>query len=591
MNRKKLPARFAAAILAAGLLAFSATPALAARRYDDFEAITSHVNAAVPQALAIASPSGDIHTTSSAYYITGTSDPSRELFLDGSPVEGRGIYGSFGVYVHLSPGVNTFTFSQGDASRSVSITYNTGGQAATTSTITKMTPQYDSGYDSGSTLTLSCVAPAGGFVTASVGGATVELSQVAAAQSGVPARFKGELTIPEASGIQDLGPVVYTLSWQGKTKELSSAGRLFAVGRGSTLLVQVKETSSNLYPDGETDSKFLATAKAGAVDAVVAQNELRYQLAMGGWINKDTVTPLVTGGSNRNMVSGVAFSRTQWGERYKFTGTVNPVASTSRSGNKLIVELHHTSGISSVPVGQSQIFGDCTVTQGEDSTVLEFTLAPGKELWGYTVEYKDNITTLYCKYKATLSSDPNLPLKDIIIALDAGHGGTDPGAFGTAALTGPVEKDLNRATAEALRKRLESLGATVILPAAKDSKSTVQDRMQAAHDEKADLFISLHCNSVAGNGLKARGTEIYYYEDIAKPFAQTLQKNLAAGTGRTDRGAKFSNFRVTLNTLAPAVLVEMGFISHPQEYDQMCSRQGIFDTVNSLADGVLEFLA
>ncbi|MEA5010598.1 MAG: N-acetylmuramoyl-L-alanine amidase [Angelakisella sp.] len=590
MQIKKLLPRLGAGFLAASILTVSATPAMAAGRYNDYNTIVNGINLAVPQKLAICKPSGNITSAVGSYYITGTSNPNQPLYMDGTAVEGRGRNGSFGAYVTLSPGANTFTFTQGNQSSSVTITYNTQGGYSTTNSVTKMTPQYDSGYEGGSTLSLSCVAPSGSRVTATLGGVTVQLGQVAAAMDGVPARFKGEITIPGVSAVTNLGPITYTLTWQGSTKNIPSAGNIYGVPKGGTMLVQVIDTSSNLYPDGETETSFLTTAKKGAIDAVIDQNDLRYKLAMGGWINKDTVKPL-TGGTNQNTVSGVGFSSTVWGERYKFSGTTNPMTTTSRSGNKLSITLHHTSGIASVPTGQSKLFGSASVTQQGDDTVIEFTLAQGKSLWGYTIEYADGVTTLYCKYPATLSGNANLPLSNIIVALDAGHGGVDSGALGPTGQSGPMEKDITAATALALKRRLQSLGATVIYSAPGEGKTNLTARMQPAHDQKADLYLSLHCNSVAGNGLKPSGTEIYYYEDIAKPFAQVLQKNLVAATGRNNRGSKFSNYRVTLNTLAPAVLVEMGFVSNPVEYDELCSNDVIYTTVNAIADGILEFLA
>lgn len=120
-----------------------------------------------------------------------------------------------------------------------------------------------------------------------------------------------------------------------------------------------------------------------------------------------------------------------------------------------------------------------------------------------------------------------------------------------------------------------------------DENPPINDRMQGTVD--ADLFISLHCNSISydRDTNKAGGTEVYYYEDQSQRLAQILAANVADYTGRTNRGAKFSAFRVTLNTYAPAVLVEMGFLTNPAEYDSMTSRSGIFRTANAVGDGVL----
>ena len=582
-------------VLATVLASSLATPTVIAsaqlRQYNDFDAITSHVDTYVPRELSITDPSEDFSTTSSAYYITGTSDPNQTLTLNGEEVTGRGIFGSFGVYVALSDGENIFTFAQGGQEETVVITKSAAGTVATTNTVTSMFPSYKSAHEAGSTVTLSCVAPSGAQVVASVAGATVQLEQVAAtAVEGVPARFKGDVRIGAVNDLVQLGAVTYTMTWKGSTQSFTSAESLYAYPQGETLLIQMRDTSVPVFEDGTTTANFVTTAKIGAVAEVVGQNEERYELAMGGWVVKENVLPYAVG-SAHNQVSDVTFSSTIYGERYIFHGTGNPIATTWQRNGVLHVELHNTAGISSIPLANSNLFTDVSISLGTDSVILEFTIDPNQTLWGYVLEYDDGVTTLYCKYKPELSGNPNLPLEGIIVGLDAGHGGTDPGALGTARLMGPVEKDITYATALAVKKRLESLGATVLLPEQKDSKSSAVDRMQPSQDEKADLFLSLHCNSVAGNGLRATGVEAYYYESRSKNFADILSSYVAAGTGRTDRGEKWNYFRVTLSTLSPAVLLEMGFISHPQEYDNMCSKQGIFDTANAIGDSIIDYLS
>ena len=109
-----------------------------------------------------------------------------------------------------------------------------------------MTPLYDVALTSGSTATLRCTAPAGAAVTASVGGKTIKMKQKAQAREGVPASFTAEYKIPSASGTEELGQVTYTMEFGGNTTSYQSEGSLFAVGKGDTLLVEVKDTSASV---------------------------------------------------------------------------------------------------------------------------------------------------------------------------------------------------------------------------------------------------------------------------------------------------------------------------------------------------------
>lgn len=588
---KKAAAVLTAVCIVAGGMTI---PAYAAE-YNDFDYITSHVSTSMPRKLTLTRPSKNVKTSLTAYYLTGGSNPDSALYVNGEEVTGRGVSGSFGVYVSLSSGDNTFAFTQDDGSaKTITITQGAGygGSAGTTNTVSAMYPSYDIGERAGTEVTLQCVGPAGASITASVDGSSYSMRQVAAAQTGVPATFKASITVPSYGKTTSLGNVKYTMSYNGASKTFTSGGKLYA--GGDTLLVRVTDPSSSVFAEGNTNSNFVTTAKIGATDYVVDSTASMYKLGMGGWINKDTTEPL-TGGSSSNEVSKISYSANGMGERFVFTGTAQPVATTSRGDDTLNITLHHTTGIDGVPTDKSELFSGADVSEEDGDTTITFRRNTSRTLWGYVVEYKDNVTTIYCKYKPSLSGGSQ-PLEGITVALDAGHGGSDPGALGIMNGLGVSESDITADTAVAVKKRLESLGAKVLLEGSgvtAKSKSDYVERMMPALTNKADFFLSLHCNSIGNNqnGLKPNGIEIYYYDSIAKPFSNTLLSHMTAATGRASRGAKFSNFRVTLNSCAPSVLVEMGFITNPKELDDLASRRGMFNMANAIGDGLVAYLS
>ncbi|WP_312641832.1 N-acetylmuramoyl-L-alanine amidase [Hydrogenoanaerobacterium sp.] len=587
-----------AAILTAACLAVGglSIPAYAASGYNDFDYITSHVSTWVPQNLNITRPSKNVKTSATAYYITGNSNPDYNLYINGEIVANRGKSGSFGVYVSLNSGDNTFDFTQDTGvAKSITITQGSGygSDLATINNVSSMYPSCNTGELAGTEVTLQCIAPAGASVTATVNGTSYPMRQVAAAQTGIPATFKASYTVPSFGKTTNLGHVKYTLSYNGANKTYTSGGQLFA--GGETLLVQVTDPSSSIFAEGNTSSKFITTAKIGATDYVVGSNSTMYQLGMGGWILKNTTEPL-TAGASSNKVSGVSYKGTAYGERFIFSGTAQPVVTTSRGSDTLTITLHHTTGIDSVSTDESKLFTGASVSEENGDTTITFNRDTNRTLWGYVIEYKDSVTTLYCKYKPTLSGNSSKPLAGVLVAIDAGHGGSDPGALGIMNGSGISESNITANTAIAVKKRLESLGAEVLLEGSgvtAKNKSDYVERMMPAYSNKADFFISLHCNSIGTNqnGLKPNGIEIYYYEGNAKAFGNTLLSHMLTETGRASRGVKFSNFRVTLNSCAPSVLVEMGFITNPKEFDDMASRRGMFNMANAIGDGIIDYLS
>ena len=579
----------------------------AAVTYNDFDYITSHVNLRVPGSLRLTRPAGDTSTTSAYYFITGDSDPGSPLTMNGEEITTRGVLGSFGVYVPLEGGVNTFTFQNGDAAQTVTITRGSTAAATTISDVRSMAPSYDCATFSGEQISLSCTAPSGAQVVATVGGRQVPLKQAAAtAYEGVPATFTGKTTAGQVSGTRNLGPVTYTMTYQGRTTSYQSAGDVYLTGKGDTLLVQVVNAATSLYQD-EAWSAFIETPKQGGVDAVAEIGRNSYRLASGGWIAKESVQPLAQAVPYRLEVQGADFTVYEtatggdYGETLTLFGDAKPMFRAYMDGTGLHVKLCNTTldqsvldTIRSQVAEQSRLFS--TVTADYDSAgggvTLHFALTGQQSLWGYDIAYgADGGVEIYAKYAPPVDLQSSQPLKNLVVVVDAGHGGTDPGAIGIPGTDSAMEKDITLATAIAVQKRLASLGATAYLCRSDDSDLSMNDRMQMTRARDADLFISLHCNSVgyAQNANTAKGTEVYYYEEIAGPLASTLSAHLAGYTQRTNRGAKRSNYRVTLNTFAPSVLVEMGFLTNPAEYDSMASKQGIYQTANAIGDGVLEF--
>lgn len=560
----------------------------------DFEYITEHVELTVPQKLNITKPAEDITTSSRYYYIMGTSDPAYPLYLANYEITDRGKFGSFGVYVELAHGRNLVRFSNGDDMVEFYITRSdTASSITTTDTISNMFPASDSADFYLNKVDLTCTAPSGAVVTAKVKSRTVELKQAAAtAVAGVPATFRGEYTMPDADGVVSLGPVTYTMTYNGKTVTKQSTGELITVGEGNDLVVECTQVSAAVMetPGGN----YISTAKLGAKERVVAAEGNYYQLAMGGWISKPNFNVLMGKPDHLNVIDHISFIQDGDAEIYVFHGTENAFVHSWLTEDALNLIMFNTSGLGDFSTEHSSLFSSAVATPNIDgSTTLKLEFSPEAKFWGHTIQYDNGDISLICQYRPTLTGNPDLPLEGIVVALDSGHGALDPGALGTAQLTGPTEAQINRATAIAVKKQLESMGATVHLPEILESNNNFNERMQPAIDTRADVFISLHCNATAANynSSLAKGVEVYYYESIGKPLAESLLTSITEHTGRDARFVKPYGFRVALNSLAPSVLVEMGYMTNPIDYDDLCSKQGIYNMSVAIGDALVDLLS
>lgn len=181
----------------------------------------------------------------------------------------------------------------------------------------------------------------------------------------------------------------------------------------------------------------------------------------------------------------------------------------------------------------------------------------------------------------------------IKVCLDPGHGGYDSGAVGP---TGIQEKNVTLAMALKTGEILKKNGIDVVYTRTSDKVSwpsiVVQDlqkRCDIANSENVDYFVCIHANSADISS--ANGQETYYAPGSAagQKLAESIQREITKATNLYNRGTKTENFYVLLHTNAPAVLVETGFISNPNE-EKLLNSDSFQNTIaQAIANGIIKF--
>ena len=236
---------------------------------------------------------------------------------------------------------------------------------------------------------------------------------------------------------------------------------------------------------------------------------------------------------------------------------------------------------------------------------------------------------------AAPSGADGLPERAPRIVLDPGHGGAQEGALGPDGL---FEKTLALDLALRLKAELERSGAEVLLTREQDVVLPLADRVGFANHAHPDLFLSLHANSMPTRKLRARveGIQTFFLsasasgEDALRTASQenagaggvgtapgqrdtlafiladlqrgeahadssrlayAVHRRLLAGTGATDLGVQQAPFYVLMGVEVPAVLVEVGFISHPSEGRRLQDPSYRARLVTALSEGIHAFLA
>lgn len=198
----------------------------------------------------------------------------------------------------------------------------------------------------------------------------------------------------------------------------------------------------------------------------------------------------------------------------------------------------------------------------------------------------------------------SLPLAGQTIVLDAGHGGPDGGAVSKQ---GVIEKDINLAVALYLRDYLQQAGAIVVMTREVDrdlaepdtkgySKRKTEDlkkRVRFIEEQQAKMLVSIHMNSIPSPRWRGAQTFFYLNNGNSANLADLIQDELRRNLENTDRVAKQSDKPVyVLEALKiPAVLVEVGFLSNPEEAALLGDDKYQRKVAASIYQGILRYAA
>lgn len=167
------------------------------------------------------------------------------------------------------------------------------------------------------------------------------------------------------------------------------------------------------------------------------------------------------------------------------------------------------------------------------------------------------------------------------VVIDAGHGGTDCGAIREDI----YEKDITLDVSKQVRDLLIRKGYIVQMTRDSDDYVSLEDRVAISENFGPEIFISIHVNS--STGTEANGIETHYYHQDSLFLAQTVHAAIASELSNAkNRGLFKSKFYVINHTTAPAILIEIGFLSNDEERAQLMKADRRKKTAKSIVEGV-----
>ncbi len=341
-------------------------------------------------------------------------------------------------------------------------------------------------------------------------------------------------------------------------------------------------------------------------DRVTRGNAVPYAMA----VRKISTTTDVLDGPNLSDVSGegrAVIGTAQAGEHYvtwstwtngagetwyagSFNGRVGWIRASHTAAAGGTAQRVTTDGVLNVRSGAGSSNTDVgDVHGGQEYVRLASATDPGGATW-YKVHYDGSdgagVGWIHGGYTTAVTyAAPATTLAGKKIAVDAGHGGTDPGASGY----GLDEKTVTLDVALRLRDLLQADGATVVMTRTTDATVSLADRVATANSNNVDRFVSVHANSCGSCG--GKGTETYYHSSLpststSADLAREAQKKVVALLGTNDRGVKTADFYVLRETNMPAILVETAFIDQADDNALLASATKRQEFARAILHGV-----
>lgn len=186
-------------------------------------------------------------------------------------------------------------------------------------------------------------------------------------------------------------------------------------------------------------------------------------------------------------------------------------------------------------------------------------------------------------------------VKNKIITIDPGHGGSDSGAVGP---NGYTEKEGAFAISQKVASILNQSGAKVVMTRDSDvdvygpnasARNELQARVDVGNNANSDIFVSIHCNAFVNPA--ANGTQTFYYGSSyqGQRLAQSIQEKMIEANGLRDRGISTCNFYVVKHSYMPAVLIETAFITNYDEEALLSDDEWQTTMAKAIAEGINEY--
>ncbi len=589
-------------------------------------AITS--SAWAEQPLYISYPPANHQTTASRIFFIGTAPAAGDVLVNGTRIV-RSEAGHFAPSFPLQLGVNLFSVRYRNQTVQIKVT-RTSTQPTQPTGLEfgkdSLTPAVDIARMPGEFICFSAIAPPKATVSVQLANQTIPLlpqsqdvqlpaNSAALTQANQPSprsiagQYQGCAT---ASAAADFGLPKFQMTLNGATKSQMGQGKVSILSPAKLEVAEVTADAGTARTGPSTDYSRLTPLPKGTRATVTGREGEWVRLDYGAWVKASEVRIVAGAVPPRSLIRSITARQVNGATEVVFPLQVPVPVNVQQGDRTFTVTLYNTTAQTDIiRLDDNPLISRLDWQQVAPGQVQYTFNLKSAQQWGYNLRYEGTSLVLSLRHppKASSIQDPKsrallIPeetsrtqrpkiqnpksLSGIKILLDPGHGGAESGAAGP---TGYPEKDVTLIVTKLVRDQLLAQGATVYMTREENKDVSLQDRVAMIDKLQPAIAISIHYNSLPdeGDAQNTQGMGAFWYNTQAHSLAVFLHNYVVSQLKRPSYGVFWDNLALTRPTTAPAVLLELGFMSNPVEFEWVTNPQEHQKLASAIANGITEW--
>ena len=576
--------------------------------------------AVAAQPLSVAYPPANHKTIADRIFLIGTAPPTGQVSVNGNQIA-RTAAGHFAPTFPLQLGENVFSLRYENQQVQIKVTRESNQPevpAGLAFAKDSLTPRVDIASLPGEYICFGAIAPANAQVAVKLAGVDIPLkarSQVelpdnksvllgenSPIKKGSMEQYQGCAKTPANSGESkvkkiDLGVPIFYLTMNERIITQPGTGKISILSPADLEVAEVTADPGVARTGASTDFSRMTPLPKGTRATVIGREGEWIRLDYGAWIKASEVRIVKDAVPPRSIIRSARARQFSGWTEVLFPLEI-PVPVTVQEGERTFtLTLYNTTAQTDIirldddPVISRLAWQQISPLQVQ----YTFNLKSAQQ-WGYKLRYDGTTLVLSLKHppentSSAVPNSPAKPLSGIKILIDPGHGGPqDSGGVGP---TGYREKTVALIVSKLVREELVNRGANVVMTRVEDVDLDLPPRVEMIQKEEPAIAISIHYNALPDNGdaIKTKGVGAFWFQPQAHSLAMFLHNYLVAKLNRPSYGVFWNNLAMTRPAVTPSVLMELGFMINPEEFEWIVNPAEQKKLASAIAQGITEWFA